>query len=411
MVDFLRRVYDGFYVWIASLTIGAAIDLLALLDQTYQNLFQLISILSICLTLERISEWLLTFSAESPSTLMTLGSALFSFSVLLRFCFRYVIYSDLQEEHSSLSQGYLSYWKSRVFYRERLGWREDDVVDNHWVCLLQTQLLILNVAELFWDYALVALVNTVTGICFVSLSLLLFCGYVIASLALYLVLVSIFLSFCVYVVLFPFDLLGALLTHHLSSSDLFVFHLLRGNVSLLERYLRWVYSLHYPLSRWIQFKPNYAPLSTVVVFLFAHVFTGSRAFVLVDDLSYRDLSSSPQDDHQKYLQSSVEEPAEEGEVEEESPYRLLLSPLSIMIMMLECLFCTASAILIAIDSLPTWRSYALIACAVLSLVADLTVLRRLYAKRRSQENRVVADARMSQSPFSAPGEEADLENK
>jgi hypothetical protein len=420
----VRGVLDKIYVWAASLLIGTMIDLLAFLDRTHHNLFQFISMLSIGLTLELMIKWLHPHSdGESSTTLKKFGLSLFCFSLFLRFFFRYVVYGDLQDEHTALSARYLSYWKARIFYRERLGWREDDVLENNWVCLHHTQMLIFNVAEFFWDSALVALVNTATGICFFSLSLLLFVGYVVASIALYLVLVSLFLTCSAYVIFFPLDLLGALLTHLMSSSDLFVFHLLRGFVFLLEGYLRSVYSIRYPLSRWVQFKPNYTPLCTVVIFLCSHVFTGSRAFVLVDNLSYRDQCDSSagraEKTHQKYLHSSSEDegapslnqldPSGEGEDEEVGPYRLLLSPLCILIMISECLICTSSEIIVAIASPSSWESDLLIVSAGLSLLADLAILIRLYVRRRSQNNRVVAEAKPQDLSLLSPPGEPDVD--
>jgi hypothetical protein len=197
------------------------------------------------------------------------------------------------------------------------------------------------------------------------------------------------------------DLFGALLNHHFSSSDLFTFHILRGLVFLLEHYLRWFYSILYPLTSWREYKPNYYPLHIAILFLFSHLFTGSRAFVLLDDLPYhRGLSSlrgSPpaHETYQKYLTNPDSSPrsnlSDEKEDEEDQLFQLFLSPVCLLMMISESILCNTSGLLIAIAYLSSWQSILLILMSLPSLVADLVVMITLYWKRSRTKRILVLD--------------------
>lgn len=405
----LRQYFDLFYLFITSSYIGFCIHFVQFLQLLFSyHFFQYLSTVSIGFILYFIFQYVYFTIPSGFSQLIVIGLIFFGISMIIRGAFRYVIYEDLFDEYLEKIDNYFLFWKKRILYRHRLGWNPSDTLENNWVCLAphpELLVFVYNIAEFFWDYSLVFLLNTLTGIVFLFVSCMILIGYVLYFIGLYLVLVLIGCGFILYLGLFPIDLFGAFINHHLSQTDLFTFHILSWLICLLEQYLRNVYSVHYPLSAWKQYKPNYRPLSVVILFLFSHIFTGSRAFILLDDLSYlsteqswgRNAHTSAHTGagarkylHDEELSSSPTNKSDDDKefIDENQPFHLQIPPLCLIFMMIECICCTTGGILLGVEYFPSWQSYVLLATISVSFLTDIFVFSRLY-QTRSFINRVV----------------------
>lgn len=287
-------------------------------------------------------------------------------------------------------------------YRNRLGWSNNDILENNCFFLYNTQLLFLNFIELFWDYSFIFMVNTVTGLLFLIISIILLISYIIYQISLYLFIYLILFCFLCYFFIAPFDLILALLNHHFSSDDQFTFYFLRFNVYILEKYLKYVFCIEYPLSYWISTKKYYLPLLHVIGFALFHPFIGTRSLILLDSelIKLNNIHSHHNYNHNhnidNYIQKNnnkekelenfdIEQEKQNQEKQEEQngdEYEYKMSFSVTILIIIETILCSVAGILISYIEQPDlmFAKKLLFRISIISLTLELFLL-ILHAQR------------------------------